>query len=382
MPPDAPEDADMSLSPASTKASSSNSVDPLVADTTRKLAEVINHFKRQLDQRDGTWVNVTGALELALPSQTFDLTIVADEAGEEFPITVQAKAREPDAANKDPSTNVLPTNYKPTRRASDTELEKELVSRKKRRLDDSDDDSDKRSRNEDADEDVMPLITKEDLDDLLVKLREDIQEDTSECVNHVQRLLRRFKEEWHDKSQWDYERAQSMQGRQSLQKSVPTNGAASRVAFPSPGTDREDPNTSTSDVVRQEAKLLSSQIKWVEECRRVAADIHDQKEEIWRTSSAGFHDRQRQDREGFQHRMLHESGLHAQTLTHILNEVKAIGLYAQSMKWETPNSHLAYHPPVIPTPPAFPTQPTPAPSASSPAGRGRGQTPVRHPSQR
>jgi hypothetical protein len=347
--------------------------DPLVAETAKKIAAVINDFKRELDERDGTWANAQGKLELALKSQTFVLTLLPDEDGEEYPITVHATLK-PNATDTNgplPSANAN-TAYKTTRRKSDVELETHLVPRKKRNLNDNDDASNKRQRtdDDDDDEDIMPLITKEDLDDLLTQLREDIQGDRSECVNHVQRLLRRVKDMWHEKCESDHEHLQLSHSRPPFRGSIP-NGTHPGTSFPSPSVDRDDQTASIPDVVRREAKLISTQIKWVEDCRRVAANIHDKREETWRTSSAGFHDRQRQDRKDFQNRMLHESGLHSQTLNQILDEVKAIGLFAQNMKWETPASHLAYPPPSVPTPPAFPTHVAPtAPSPRPGAGAG------------
>lgn len=249
------------------------------------------------------------------------------------------------------------------RRDSDSELEMDIISRKKRKLDEGDDTSRKKLRTEEDDEDIMPLISKDDLEDLLSRLREDIQEDTSECVNHVQKLLRRFKEEWHQKAKHD-EQLTARPTRGPLRDSV-VGIEATPGAFPSPVLDKEDQNAPLAYVVRKEAKLLSSQVRWVEECRRVAAEIHDKREDNWRTSSAGFHDRTRQDRETFQSRVLHETNMQGRMLNQILNEVKAIGLYAQSMKWETP-SHLT-------TPPMYPPVHTPLGSTalgSNPLGRG------------
>lgn len=184
------------MSPASP--SSGAAPDPLVAQAARKIADVINDFKRELDKRDGTWANVHGQIELALEWQTYALTIVPDDDGAEYPISVAAKLKSDDDTNGDlplPSANQVAA-YRSTRRSLDAELERDLVSRKKRKFEEGGDASNKRPRTDDDDEDITPLITKEDLDDLLSKLREDIQDDTSECVNHVQRLLRRFKEEW------------------------------------------------------------------------------------------------------------------------------------------------------------------------------------------
>jgi len=120
----------MPLSPASAEPAT-ETVDPLVAQATRKIADVINDFKRALNKRKGTWSDATGAVELPLQSQTFEITIVPDEDGKEYPITVQAKLKTPNATNAD--TNTPPSHtplvtYKPTRRTSDTDLEKDSVS--------------------------------------------------------------------------------------------------------------------------------------------------------------------------------------------------------------------------------------------------------------
>lgn len=356
---------------------------PLVAETAKKIAAVINDFKRELDKRDGTWASVHGKLELALDSQTFVLTLVPDEDGEEYPVTVQATRKSSDATNASipsPSTNGN-SAYQSMRRNSDVELERDLISRKKRRLNEDDDISNTQARTDGDNKDTKPLITKEDLDDLLSKLREDIQEDTSECVNHVHRLVRRLKEDLRENRKFDIDQLQTSHSEPSARDSIP-NPTHPGASFPSPSVDRDDQTASIPDVVRREAKLISTQVKWVEDCRRVAAELHDKREETWRTSSAGFHDRQRQDRENFQNRMLHESSINSQTLNQILNEVKAIGLYAQSMKWETPASHLAYPPPSVPTPPAFPTRPAstaPSPSLGAGRGRGTGMAPAQQP---
>ncbi|KAJ4384669.1 hypothetical protein N0V86_000270 [Didymella sp. IMI 355093] len=366
--PDASMDEQQPVSPASPDSAeaSSGRIDPLAAKAAKRIADVINDFKRELDQRDGTWAHVQGSLELALKfgdsSKTFKLTIIPDEDGDEYPVSVNAVVKKPEVITvNDDTTPVAQPIFKPTRRASDIELEKDIVSRKKRKLDKGDDETNKRRRtgSEEGDEDIMSLITKEDLDDLLVKLREDIQEDTTETVNHVQRLLRRFKDEWHEQSKRDLERSQTLQPGRAFRNSISAAGGG--ALFPSSDVDRDDTNASLPEVIRREAGLLSRQIKWVEDCRRVANDVHLKREDTWRTSSAGFHDQQRQDRENFQSRVMHESAMHSQTLNQILNEVKAIGLYAQNMKWETPSylNHIPNASPQIPTPPAFPTQPAP-----------------------
>ena len=374
-------DEQPAVSPASPD--SAEASDPLlVASAAKRIADVINDFKRELNQRHGTWAHAQGSLELTLrtgrASETFKLTITPDGDGDEYPVTVQPALEKPQVITiEDDAIPATRPVFKPMRHTSDAELEKEIVSRKKRKLDDGDDANKCSRTGEDEDyEDIMPRITNKHLDSPLVKLREDIQEDTTETVNHVLRLLRRFKEEWHEQSKRDFEQSQAQQSGGPFRNSVSAAGAGLGGSFPTPDVDRDDANAPIADVVRREAGLISQQIKWVEDCRRMANDVHVKREDTWRTSSAGFHDQQRQDRENFQSRMIHESAVHSQTLNQILNEVKAIGLYAQNMKWETPSylssmpntSSQAPTPPAFPTqpaPPAFPTQPMRTPSSGS-----------------
>lgn len=381
-----------SASPESAGATGSEVIDPLAVKAAQRMADVINDFRRELDQRDGTWAHAQGSVQLAWKTsdapKTFTLTITPDEDGDEYPVTVQAALKQPQVITIDDTTPPLVSTFEPTRRASDAELEKGLVLCKKRKLEDGDDDdgSNKRlpSSEEDQTEDIMPLITKEDLDNLLIKLRENVHDDTTETVNHVQRLLRRFKGEWHEQTKRDFERLQTQQPGVPFRNSISAAGAGPDGSFPSSDLDHDDASASVGEIIRREAALISRQVKWVEDCRRVANDVHVKREDAWRTSAAGFHDQQRQDRENFQNRMVHESAMHSQTLNQILNEVKAIGLYAQNMKWETP-SYLNNNPPMmpqIPTPPAFPTQQaspafpiqpshTPSSSAKQPSGQQR-----------
>jgi hypothetical protein len=352
-------DPDAPMSPSTAASPLSEPADPLVVQLSRELAAIINQFKRELDKRDSTWADARGKLELVLESQTFLLTVVPDEGGEKYPVTVEATLKSHDNADGDaplPRTTHVNTNQ-PTRHASHEEPERDLVSPRKRKYDANVDTSNKQRRT-DGDEDIMPLINRGDRDDPLSKLREDIQKDTSECVSHVYRLLRRCKHGWHEKSHDEFEQSQAPNTSPHRRNSTP-NGKALGALSPSSSLDRDDQNGLIPKIVRRESKLISHQIKWVEDCRRIAASAHDKCEETWRTSSAGFHDRQRQDRENFQNKILHESSLQSQTLNHILNEVKVIGLYAQNVKWEMPNTHLTHPPPSTTAPPPFPTQPPP-----------------------
>lgn len=237
--------------------------DPLVAQTAKKIAHVINDFKRELAKRDGTWAHAHGEFELAFESQSFVFTLVPDKDGEAYPVTVRTRLKSPDSTNN--SVPLLSTNgspaYKSMRLESDIELEGEPISRKKQKLDEKDDPSNKRQRPDDEEENVVPLILKEDLDDLLSKLRGDIQENTSECVNHVQWLLKKCKKDMHEESKLDYQQSQIPRIRPLSRDSIP-NGTTPGASFPSPSVDRDDQTVSVPDIVRREAKLISTH------CRR------------------------------------------------------------------------------------------------------------------
>jgi hypothetical protein len=332
-------------------------VDPLVAETAQKLANVINDFKRQVKQRDDIEAIATGKLEFSFAWQHFELAVVP---GGDDTIAMHAtlKPHNGHASTPPPPTHG-PCAYKPTRRASDAELERDFVPRKKRKHDEIGNAS---SSEEDA-HSTLP-VTRADINHLLAKLRDDIQEDTSECVNHVQRQLRRLRQERHEKNECEYEQSQLLQTQGLPHSAVTANGAIAGPPFPSPSPDRDENNTSLQDTIERERKLLSYQIKWVDDCRRVGVQMHDEREVKWRKSTAEFHDRQRQDREAFQNRMLQESGAQTQTLDRVLHAVRSTGLSAQNVEGNASTPYL--HPAD-----AGPTA-QPRPPAPSSAGRAGG----------
>lgn len=96
-----PSDYEQSVSP--TTSSDAIEIDPLVLQTAKKLADVINDFKRELDKRDSIWATTTGVFELGLEtdqSQTYRLSIVQDADGNAYSVTVQATCKKNDAMNK------------------------------------------------------------------------------------------------------------------------------------------------------------------------------------------------------------------------------------------------------------------------------------------
>lgn len=297
-------------------------------------------------------------MELSLQSQTFELTLTPNDDGEDCRIIVQATLKSHHATNgnaSSPSSDADSTNQ-PVQRKADALPNSELVTRKRRTPnEDGDDEAGNDARKRlciDREEDMTPQINQQHVEDLLASLRADVRNNTSESVNHVQNLLQQLRKD-SPSEQSDNPAGEPI--RESNERSIaPVTPGASSIA------DQDDSKSSIPEIVQRQTKLLSSQIKWVEECRRVAADIHDKREDTWRTTSAAFHEQQRQNRENFQNRILQESSMQKQTLNQILNEVKAIGLYAQSMKWETPSSHLAYPPPNYPPQPTYPTSRPPA----------------------
>lgn len=127
---------------------------------------------------------------------------------------------------------------------------------------------------------------------------------------------------------------------------------------------RGDDHPSSPTGLATDIKTLSKQIKWVDECRRLADSAHDSKEEKWRTTSATFHDAARKDREIHERWMVGEMTRHSNMLLQLLNEVKTLNNVQFSNKWEIPPTFDAR-----PLPPGAPppTAPLPRPGASSAA---------------
>lgn len=136
-------------------------------------------------------------MELALKSQTFVLTIVSNKNGEKHPIKVQTKFKRHDADHSNVTSHAFACT--PTRCESDVDLERYQVSQEIGEFDVDGDEHRKLQCTDNDDKDIIPKIIKDDLDDLLINLRENLQEDTSDCINHVQHLMRPFGEGWQEK---------------------------------------------------------------------------------------------------------------------------------------------------------------------------------------
>jgi hypothetical protein len=80
---------------------------------------------------------------------------------------------------------------------------------------------------------------------------------------------------------------------------------------------------------------VSAQIKWVEECRRIADDNHDRREDTWRTSSATFHDETRKARERHEAWMVSEMAWQRNLLVGMVNDLKGLYPLGHSLKWGT-----------------------------------------------
>jgi hypothetical protein len=77
---------------------------------------------------------------------------------------------------------------------------------------------------------------------------------------------------------------------------------------------------------------VSAQIKWVEECRRIAEEAHDRREETWRLSSATFHDETRKDRERHEAWMVSEMAWQRNTLVGMMKDLKGLYPLGHSLK--------------------------------------------------
>lgn len=110
-----------------------------------------------------------------------------------------------------------------------------------------------------------------------------------------------------------------------------------------------DADQSEFDRIMTKFGNVSAQIRWVEECRRLAGQAHDAREEKWRSTSATFHDDNRKQVERHQMWMTAEMGWQRNMLIQLANDLKGLYPLAHSMKWETPPSmnHMA---PPIPMP--------------------------------
>lgn len=118
---------------------------------------------------------------------------------------------------------------------------------------------------------------------------------------------------------------------------------------PAPGNDDEgDGDGSEFQQIMTKFGNLSAQIKWVEECRRLAGHSHDAREEKWRSTSATFHDDNRKMLERHNMWMTAEMGWQRNMLIQLANDLKGLYPLAHSMKWETPPS-------MNPAPLPFPT---------------------------
>ncbi|KAF2429537.1 hypothetical protein EJ08DRAFT_698253 [Tothia fuscella] len=119
-----------------------------------------------------------------------------------------------------------------------------------------------------------------------------------------------------------------------------------------PEEEASDPAPSGA-IIPNKLQNISAQIKWVEECRRIADEAHDRREETWRSTSATFHDETRKVRERHEAWMAQEMTWQRNTLMGMINDLKGLYPLGHSLKWETPPTLLHASPPI-----PMPTQPT------------------------
>ncbi|PVH96787.1 hypothetical protein DM02DRAFT_631675 [Periconia macrospinosa] len=379
-------------------------LDPLVAHAAARIAYALNDLKRGLDERDGdspASANLKGAFQLLSGSQHFDITIATSDEREDAPVTVDARLRRRDVSKTRTAAQDRTTAHTSSSTSSSAIEGDHDGARKRKRLDhDTDPSQPDRNVNSTQNNHVaLPIVPDEELLALITKLRNSTNPESIEGLRSlIHGLHKTWQAEQRSNPQFNPSSLSSAAARVQQQQDPQPSTTTS---FPRPSADVPT-NTSTPsnpaspsspetvpELLKQQRELLSKQIQWVEECRRVASSLSDQRTETWRTTSAAFHDTNRVDRERFQHRILSESGVHAHLLNQILAEVRAIGLHAQSMKWETPASFGGPPPTVVgggpspvvyaaPFPPAriapmFPTASGPPSSSAPTAARGEGQ---------
>ncbi|KAJ9647300.1 hypothetical protein H2199_002287 [Coniosporium tulheliwenetii] len=362
-----------------------------IAVTAENLKDTLADLKRQCETLEGSSskVYISGSItvEVRTPvSQSHQISVVDDLEADPPSLGVVVKqlasttngnghARAPSHAPGAPSPYSLPF-FAPTSTNIldlDRTLESDLVPRKKRKRDDDDDDDDggdtnglgsapKRLREDsggdeamEADEkDLMDMSSKE-FQALLSELRDDVQEDTTAGLNHLQRLLRRWREQWREKNGWlfDYFKLQHEEERRKKQW------------FEAKFKALED---ALAHKVMAQFRNLSNQIRWVEDCRRIADEAHDIKEDNWRVTSATFHDNSQRRQQSHENWVKAEMKKQGNVLTQVLTEVRGLSNLTMSLKWETPtapapttaaNSRAPVPIPRLPKPraPPFPTLP-------------------------
>ncbi|KAF2399968.1 hypothetical protein EJ06DRAFT_522175 [Trichodelitschia bisporula] len=136
--------------------------------------------------------------------------------------------------------------------------------------------------------------------------------------------------------------------RAELLASEPGPTADAPVAPDTNGTSTAPVAWPSDDAMLAELQTLSSQIRWVEECRRVADELHDQREETWRATSALFHDDRRKDRERHEQWLQSEVSWQRNLLIQLSNDIKGIYPLVHSLKWGPSASLLPPQPPPQP----------------------------------
>lgn len=193
-------------------------------------------------------------------------------------------------------------------------------------------------------------MTSDELEQMLSKNRDDIQTDTVDAVNQTNRILRKFHEQWRDHVAWLVNKgvstpAMSAMGSETVTRTqngramvVPQQPASQpRASFPQAGDPNSSPalsRPSPSAPTALQLSQLSKQIRWLEDCRRIAAEVHDKREETWRISSASFHDSSRRDRETHEKHMSKEMAEQKKMLSDLMNEVRHLNTLTYSLKFD------------------------------------------------
>ncbi|EON65180.1 hypothetical protein W97_04417 [Coniosporium apollinis CBS 100218] len=347
-----------------------------IAVTAENLKDALADLKRQCEALEGSSskVYISGSItvEVRTPvSQSHQISVVDDLEADPPSLGVVVKqldkagavngnTKVPSDAPSAPSPYSHPffapasTNLIDLDRA----LESDLIPRRKRKRDDGEEEesnmngqgSARKRLREDLDDEPMEADEKDLMDmsskefqTLLSELRDDVQEDTTAGLNHLQRLLRRWREQWREKNGWlfDYFKLQHEEERRKKQW-FEAKFKALEDALGTGDTPIEDELAEGGEVADKAHKImaqfrnLSNQIRWVEDCRRIADEAHDIKEDNWRITSATFHDNSQQRQQSHENWVKAELKKQGNVLTQVLTEVRGLSNLTMSLKWETP----------------------------------------------
>ncbi|KAF2838533.1 hypothetical protein M501DRAFT_992507 [Patellaria atrata CBS 101060] len=357
-------------------------------DVGRQLKDILEGLKKQLESPAGSYVDISCNFTVDIRGpcpESYKIVLVHDLDATPSGLDVRVENSPRDSVITLPTPisagHPAPTPVArfPNKMDLDMMLERDLMSRRKLQQqeeenankqggDDGSNTSLKRKRDEE--ETPAPSRSRLELQKMLENNRDDIQDDTVESVNHLQRLMRRWREQWRDKNAWMFDFFKQMHEEERSKKAWLEERFAALhreigADLAQPVIEENGSESGSKARLFMELKNLSNQVKWVEDCRRIADASHDKKEDTWRSTSATFHDQMRRQRETYEQWMIQEVKTLRSMLSHVLGEIRALSPVVMSLKWDDPTFRHPAPPPAIPygapapAPPPHPQHSTP-----------------------